>query len=127
MAPADSELRIHLLGAFAVRVDGVAVEAGRWRLRKARVLVAMLALAPGQRRHRDQVMDRLWPDLDEVAAARNLHQTLYVARRALAEHGVATGGLLTIRDEQVVLDAAGPVPVDVLGVRALRRTCPAAC
>ena len=114
MKSSHGELRIQLLGGFTVQVDGIAVEAGQWRLRKARVLVGMLALAPGQRRHREQVLDRLWPDLELAAAARNLHQTLYVARRTLAGLGAASDGLLTIRDEQVVLDAAGPVPVDVL-------------
>jgi predicted ATPase/DNA-binding SARP family transcriptional activator len=107
-------LRIRLLGDFTVLVDGVAVDAGQWRLRKAKVLVAMLALAPGQRRHREQVLDRLWPDLEPAAAARNLHQTMYVARRALAGVGAARNGMLTIRDQQVVLDADGPVDVDVL-------------
>jgi predicted ATPase/DNA-binding SARP family transcriptional activator len=112
--PSHRELRIQLLGAFTVQLDGSKVEDARWRLRKARVLVAMLALAPGQRCHREQVLDRLWPNLEQDAAARNLHQTLYVARRTLAGRGAARGGLLTIRDEQVLLDAAGPVDVDVL-------------
>src|SRR5205823_11470037 len=79
----------------------------------ARTLVAMLALAPGQRRHREQVLDALWPELEPAAAARNLHQTLYVARRTMA--GPATSdGLLAIRDEQVLLDAGGPAEVDLL-------------
>ena len=99
MKPTQSGLRIQLLGAFTVHVDGNAVEAGQWRLRKAKALVAMLALAPGQRRHREQVLDRLWPDLEPVAAARNLHQTLYVARRTLAGLGAGSDGLLAIRDE----------------------------
>ena len=107
-------VRIVLLGGFEVRVDGVRVDAKKWRLRKAKALVAMLALAPGQRRHRDEVLDRLWPDLDEAAAARNLHQTLYVARRALAGVGSATDGLLVIRGERVALDDTGAVDVDVL-------------
>jgi predicted ATPase/DNA-binding SARP family transcriptional activator len=106
--------RIQLLGSFAVTVDGVEIEGGRWRLRKAKSLVAMLALAPGQRRHREQVLDQLWPDLESMAAARNLHQTLYVARRALAGEGAPQPGLLSIRDEEVVLDSAGPVEVDVV-------------
>ena len=76
--------------------------------------MAMLALAPGQRRHREQVLERLWPDLQPVAAARNLHQTLYVARRALAGSNGGADGLLAIKDELIVLDEAGPVPVDVL-------------
>ncbi len=106
--------RVQLLGSFGVTVDGVEIESGRWRLRKAKSLVAMLALAPGQRRHREHVLDRLWPELDSAAAAKNLYQTLYVARRALAGVGPPRPGLLSIRDEQVVLDDAGPVEVDVL-------------
>jgi len=97
-----------------VQVAGRPVDARQWRLRKARALVAMLALAPGQRRHREQVLERLWPDLQPVAAARNLYQTLYVARRALAGPGAPTDGLLVIRDELVVLDDAGPVEVDAV-------------
>jgi predicted ATPase/DNA-binding SARP family transcriptional activator len=112
--PSSTALRVQLLGSFVVTLDGVAVAAERWRLRKARALVAMLALAPGQRRHREQVLDRLWPDLEPVAAARNLHQTMYVARRALAGTGTARTGMLLIRDEQVVLDDGGPVDVDVM-------------
>ena len=96
-----------------MHVDGSAAPAGQWRLRKAKALVAMLALTPGQRRHREQVLDRLWPDLEPDAAARNLHQTLYVARRTLAGLGAKSNGLLQIHDEQVVLDDAGPVDVDV--------------
>ena len=107
-------LRIQLLDSFAVHVDGNAVGNGQWRLRKAKALVAMLALAPGQRRRRDQVLDRFWPDLEPVAAARNLHQTLYVARRALAGQGAGAEGLLAIRDDQIVLAGPGRVEVDVL-------------
>jgi DNA-binding SARP family transcriptional activator len=80
-------------------------------------------LAPGQRRHREQVLDRLWPDLEPLAGARNLHQTLYVARRALTGTGPPRTGLLSIRDEQVVLDDAGPVDVDVLQVRGVSEGC----
>src|SRR3954454_21395129 len=114
VTPTRMVWRIQLLGSFAVAVDGVKIEDGRWRLRKAKLLVAMLALAPGQRRHREHVLDHLWPDLEPMAAARNLHQTLYVARRAVAGDGPPRPGLLTIRDEQVVLDNVEPVEVDVL-------------
>ncbi|OFE15616.1 hypothetical protein BA895_22185 [Humibacillus sp. DSM 29435] len=106
--------RVQLLGSFVVTTDEVGVDPDRWRLRKAKSLVAMLALAPGQRRHREQVLDQLWPDLEPLAAARNLHQTLYVARRAVTGGGPSQPGRLSIRDEQVVLDAAGPVDVDVI-------------
>ncbi len=105
--------RVQLLGSFGVTADEAGADPDRWRLRKAKSLVAMLALAPGQRRHREQVLDQLWPDLEPMAAARNLHQTLYVARRAVTGGGPPHPGRLSIRDEQVVLDLAGPVDVDV--------------
>ena len=114
MKPTQSGLRIQLLGSFIVYVNGNAVENSHWRLQKAKAVVAMLALARGQRGRREQVLDRLWPDMEPVAAARNLHQTLYVARRALAGAGAGSDGLLVIRGEVVVLDDTGPVDVDVL-------------
>ncbi len=114
MKPTHSGLRIQLLDSFTVYVNGNAVENSHWRLQKARAVVAMLALARGQRGRREQVLDRLWPDMEPMAAARNLHQTLYVARRALASAGASSDGLLAIRGEVVVLDDTGPVDVDVL-------------
>ncbi len=51
------QLRIYLLGDFRVYVGGRAVDVGAWRLRKAKSLVKLLALAPGHKLHRDQVLD----------------------------------------------------------------------
>lgn len=51
-------LTIRLLGRFAVSVDGSEVEA-QWRLRKAKTLVKLLALAAGNHLHRDVLIDRL--------------------------------------------------------------------
>jgi predicted ATPase/DNA-binding SARP family transcriptional activator len=110
---AGTDWSIRLLGSFRVVAGDVTVPAGQWRLRKAKSLVAMLALAPGQRRHREQVLDRLWPDLEPLAAAKNLHQTLYVARRAIGVLRAPAPGLLAIHDDEVVLDEAGSVEVDV--------------
>src|SRR5262249_38779556 len=55
--------------------------------------------------------------LPPAAAANNLHQALHAARRALA--GQRSDGLLELRDQMVVLRAAGPVDVDVARFRAL--------
>ena len=46
-------LRIRLLGGFSVETDGGLVDERAWRLRKARALVKVAALAPGRRVHRD--------------------------------------------------------------------------
>src|SRR3954453_279029 len=94
-----------LLGGFAASVDGTAVPDAAWRLKKARELVKLLALARGHRLHRDQAMDVLWRELVPSAAANNLHQAVHVARRAL---GADT---IDVRDE--VLSLADDVDVDV--------------
>lgn len=104
-------MRIRLLGGFEVDRGGVPVPAREWRLRKARTLVKLLALAPGRRLHRDVLLELLWPDRDPASAANNLHQALHVARRVL-------GDLLTLRDDVVTL---GPVEVDVLEFERLAR------
>ena len=56
--PSAAGVHVSLLGGFSVVVNGRAVE-DRWRLRKAKMLVKLLALAPGHRLHRDSVVDRL--------------------------------------------------------------------
>ncbi len=82
------DVTVSLLGGFAAEVDGVAVPASAWRLKKARELVKLLALAPGHRLHREQAMDVLWRDLAPAAAANNLHQAVHVARRTLAAEAI---------------------------------------
>ncbi|MGH3105876.1 MAG: hypothetical protein ACRDM3_01630, partial [Rubrobacteraceae bacterium] len=73
-------VRIWLLGGFKVAIGSRLIEKRAWRLRKASALVKLLALAPGHRLHREQVMDLLWPDLGKKAASNNLRQTLHAAR-----------------------------------------------
>jgi predicted ATPase/DNA-binding SARP family transcriptional activator len=77
-------VRVRLLGGFGLTVDDRPADEGGWRLRKARTLVKLLALAPGHRLHREQVVEILWPGRPPAAAANNLHQALHVARRQLA-------------------------------------------
>ncbi len=70
----------------------------------------MLALAPGQRAPRDRLLEALWPAQDPATATHNLHQAMYVARRALRHSGLPD--LLTMDGDQVVLCPAGVVRVD---------------
>ncbi|CAN5648810.1 hypothetical protein BH20ACT10_BH20ACT10_22330 [soil metagenome] len=97
-------MRIRLLGGFRVSVGGR--DAGGWRLKKAKALVKMLALAPEHRLHRERVMEALWPNLEPPSAANNLHHALHAARRAIGE-----GGFLRLKDEHLSL--CGEVRVDV--------------
>jgi predicted ATPase/DNA-binding SARP family transcriptional activator len=103
---------VHVLGGFAVWASGRRVPESAWRLRKARSLVKLLALTPGQRLHREQVIDLLWPDLDPKAASHNLGQTCYVARRALASEG-GDPGYLSLQGEVLSLSAGAPVWTDL--------------
>jgi predicted ATPase/DNA-binding SARP family transcriptional activator len=112
-------MRVQLLDGFGVEVDGRRVDSARWRLRKARTVVKLLALEPVQRLHREYLLDLLWPDLPAPAAANNLHQALHAARRALA--GERPAGLLELRDQMVVLRAGDLVEVDAMRFRALAR------
>src|SRR5665648_544809 len=84
----DEAVRIRLFGAFAVSFGEEVVPEGAWRLRKAKSLVKLLALAPERRLHRERATEVLWPDRAPEAAANNFHQALYVARRALAAAGL---------------------------------------
>jgi len=118
-------VEIRLLGGFGLLVDGKPVPTGSWRLRKARDVVKILALAPGHRRLRDEVIEALWPEREAGAGLNNLHQALHIARRGLAGEPAAdsgTGGSgtrsagrgrLRVRDEWVALCPDEPLLVDV--------------
>ncbi|MFJ7149151.1 AfsR/SARP family transcriptional regulator [Streptomyces sp. NPDC100445] len=117
------DVRIRLLGGFGVAVGDRPVTAGAWRLRKARSLLKVLSLAPGHQVHRERLYDLLWPDLERRAAAHNLHQVLYAARRALTGTGAA-GEVLVLRDDLVLLGPDGGVRIDVEEFEeAARRAC----
>ncbi len=110
-------LDIRLLGGFAVQADGTDVPDDAWRLRKARALVKLLALAPGHRLHREQVFEVLWPGRDDARAlTNNLHQALYAARRALDSAGADGSAMLALRDD--VLSLNGEIAVDAVALEA---------
>jgi predicted ATPase/DNA-binding SARP family transcriptional activator len=96
--PPDTTLQLHLLGGFRVVAAGYMVPDDAWRLRKARALVKLLALAPDTRLMREEIRELLWPDLDPAAADNNLRGALLVARRALAPAGaiIARAGTLAL-------------------------------
>lgn len=77
---------IHLLGRFAVSVDGRPIPAAEWRRDRAAALVKLLALRPGHRIHREQAMEIFWPDADPEAAGANLRKAIHFARRTLGVH-----------------------------------------
>jgi DNA-binding SARP family transcriptional activator len=74
---------IRLLGGFEVEVDGRVVAPSAWRHRRGAELIKLLALTPGHRLHREQLMDALWPELPVDAAGTNLRKATHHLRRAL--------------------------------------------
>src|SRR5829696_7495327 len=118
MSSSDSNLarrseafRAWLLGGFRVSVGSRAIAQDAWHLKKAAVLVKLLALAPGHRLHREQAMDILWPNAGRKAASNSLRSTLHAARKVLDP---AMGSLyLASEDESLVLCPAGGLWVDV--------------
>jgi DNA-binding SARP family transcriptional activator len=121
-----STVSIRLLGGFSVRIGDREVPDSVWRLRKARSLVKLLALAPGHAVHREVLWDVLWPDRDPAAARNNLNQALYVARRALEAAGGNGREALGLRRELVVLCPEGPMSVDVERFEVAARSARAA-
>ena len=96
----NSSPRVCLLGGFSVATEDGVVEEGAWRLRKAKALVKLLALAPDRRLHRERLADLLWPDRDAEAAANNLHQVLHAARRAIGTDALRlTEGVVALEAE----------------------------
>jgi DNA-binding SARP family transcriptional activator len=77
------ELRIHVIGAFRVLADDG--EDLTPRGRKARALLAMLALTPTRRRSRPALQDKLWSDRGPEQGAASLRQTLTEIRRAFGD------------------------------------------
>jgi predicted ATPase/DNA-binding SARP family transcriptional activator len=104
LAARPVDVSLELLGRFAVVVDGTEIDERAWRLRKARTLVKVLALAPGRRLHREQTMELLWPDLTATAAQNNLHQALHAARRVLGVEAIALSDGLLVLSEHIVCD-----------------------
>lgn len=75
-------LEAHLLGQFALRLDGRTVDLPS---RPAQSLLAYLLLNRDAALRRERLAGLLWPDSSEANARRNLRQALWQIRRALGQ------------------------------------------
>ncbi|HEU4511799.1 MAG TPA: BTAD domain-containing putative transcriptional regulator [Nocardioidaceae bacterium] len=91
-------VHIRLLGGFDVSVDDRQVPARSWQRRSAASLVKLLALQPGRRMLREQVVDVLWPELLLDEAAPRLHVAAHYARTATGSRDavVLAGGMVSL-------------------------------
>lgn len=76
-------LRIHLFGSVRVQIGEAIVDTSAWKRRKAKSLLAYLALNRGKAVHRDEIVEKLWPEMDSQAALNNLRVTIHDLRRNL--------------------------------------------
>src|SRR5579859_3990935 len=107
-------LQIQLLGGFTIVVDGHPIAPDTLRLRAARQLIKLLALALGYRLHREQVLAAILHDQEPAAALNSLNQALSAALRALAVNGVPQTSLLILRDLLLRRGDPDQVRVDVV-------------
>jgi DNA-binding SARP family transcriptional activator len=110
------QVAITLLGRFEVVVDGAATPERCWQRRSAAALVKVLALTPGHRLHREQVIDMLWPDDTPAEAAPKLHKAAHYARRAAGRHDT-----VVLRNDIVHLFPNAELIVDALVFDELSR------
>ncbi len=91
--------QLQLLGGF--RLMGAAGEEVRLSSRKAKALLAVIALAPGQSATRARLRALLWSDRGEDQASASLRQLLVLLRKELAP---LSPGLLRVHDDRLGLD-----------------------
>ena len=101
-------LQLTLLGGFAVR--SAAGEAVAVPVKKAKALLAYLALHPGRPHSRDKLATLLWGDSEEAQARHSLRQALTSLRKALP--GVMPE-ILAVEGESLVV-TPGAIAVDVV-------------
>jgi DNA-binding SARP family transcriptional activator len=110
-----TQLRIHLLGQFAVILDGRPV---LFEYEKVRALLAYLAMCQGEPIQRERLATFLWPDAPAEASKSGLRQALARLRSSL---GVKTHdpGFFTIQHYSVQLNRSRGVWVDALEFQTL--------
>src|ERR1700755_2909290 len=89
-------LTVRLLGSFEARLDaGPPIQ---FPTRKARALLAYLAICPGRAHSRDEVADLLWSMRDDEQARGSLRRTLSDLRKSLGDLDwlVSDGDMLSL-------------------------------
>ncbi|HEY7700025.1 MAG TPA: BTAD domain-containing putative transcriptional regulator, partial [Vicinamibacteria bacterium] len=80
---APASLRVYLLGRFEVERNGALLPPQSWRRRRPADLLKIVAVAPARAMHREQAIERLWPDKTLEEGANNLHRALHDLRQVL--------------------------------------------
>jgi DNA-binding SARP family transcriptional activator len=114
-------LRISILGGLALHIGDREIALNN---RKAKALMAYLALTPGMRETRDRLVGLLWSETEDGKARASLRQLLYSLREALDREGVAA---LSTDNLHVSLDDALFVTDLDCALASIDRGDPAEC
>jgi len=110
-APARAPLRVQTLGRFAVWRGEEAIPPVAWTSRRAATLFKCVVSAPGQRLHREEASEALWPEGAPDTSAGNLRATVHRLRRLLDGAHAATS-YLRLEGDMLVLAPSGDRPPD---------------
>jgi DNA-binding SARP family transcriptional activator len=88
----SATFHLRLFGTPSLSGEGGAPLATRATQRHRIALLALLSLAPGQRLSRDKLMSYLWPERGLARARNLLNVSVYVLRRELGDHALASDG-----------------------------------
>ncbi|MGZ4665779.1 MAG: AfsR/SARP family transcriptional regulator, partial [Frankiaceae bacterium] len=112
--PVPHQLALGMLGRMTLRRDGVPVENGEWRRERVRQLLAYLVLHPVTTR--SAAAAALWPDLEDIAANRNLRVTLTYLGQLLDPQHIGTDSCYFLATDGVLLRlAVTDIGLDVAG------------
>ena len=109
MTSAVGPISIRLLGGFRVLVGDRAVLSEPTGRRDPVRLAEFLALAPGRRAHREQVIDALWPEVPLDTVANRLHRAAHFLRKAID----VPGSVVLAGDTVALLAGGHDLDVDV--------------
>lgn len=113
----DAFVRINLLGPFEVWAGGDLIIDHRWRHRKAKSLLKLLALERGRALNREQLLETLWPGMEPAAAGNNLRKGIHRLRTTLGPRR-GEPSVIQLRDRMVVLCDDVSLDIDEFRSRA---------
>lgn len=117
--PPTGKLELRLLGPIELRRGGAPVDVPDWRRERVRSLLVYLVM--NRTVSRERLTDVLWPDLDPVAASRNLRVTLTYLLRVLEPDRGARDPSFFLRQHggNISLHPGDWLTVDIWGFDAL--------
>lgn len=110
LSRADKTLAIEVFGNFRVTINGHGIADSDWGRRKARLLLALLALRPEEPIARNSLIEALWGTEPTALARNNLNTALSSLRSTLGqksggcEYVISAGGALALNPQLVDTD-----------------------